>query len=218
MLITIVVVAIFACVAPSFADQAAVKCVQNELNALGYDAGPVDGSVGGRTLAAAYQYILAMKAQDPTWNDSIVTSSYAKHWCEKVAEAHPDVARFWTALNKPEGPTGAREQFRLGYKYDVGEGVEADPEAAVKWYLLAAEQGNAEAQRNLGGLYGSGRGVAQNDAEAKRWFRAAAEQGDAQAQYVLGFYYTTGDESMSWLKLAARQGHTDAIAAVKARS
>ena len=36
---------------------------------------------------------------------------------------------------------------------DFGEGVEQDYAEAVKWYRLAAEQGNADAQYNLGYAY-----------------------------------------------------------------
>jgi len=41
----------------------------------------------------------------------------------------------------------------------------------VKWYLKAAEQGNANAQKSLGLLYRRGKGVKQDDAEAIRWIQ-----------------------------------------------
>ena len=56
-----------------------------------------------------------------------------------------------------------------------------DDAEAVRWYRLAAEQGDANAQYNLGVRYGAGEGVPPDDAEAVRWFRLAAEQGDATA-------------------------------------
>ena len=34
---------------PVFADEASVKCVQEELNGLGYDAGSADGKMGGKS-------------------------------------------------------------------------------------------------------------------------------------------------------------------------
>ena len=66
--------------------------------------------------------------------------------------------------------------------YDEGEGVPQDDAEAVRWYRLAAEQGDATAQYNLGLMYDEGEGVPQDDAEAVRWYRLAAEQGDASAQ------------------------------------
>ena len=62
---------------------------------------------------------------------------------------------------------------------------------AVKWYRLAAEQGNARAQYNLGYAYDNGEGVEQDYVEAVKWFRLAAEQGNADAQYNLGYAYAT---------------------------
>jgi TPR repeat protein len=40
--------------------------------------------------------------------------------------------------------------------YAKGEGVPKNDVLAVKWYRLAAEQDNANAQANLGSMYGNG--------------------------------------------------------------
>ena len=47
----------------------------------------------------------------------------------------------------------ADAQYRLGFKYYMGKGVEQDYAKAFEWYLKAASQGNVEAQNNLGELY-----------------------------------------------------------------
>jgi len=44
----------------------------------------------------------------------------------------------------------------------------------VKWFRLAAEQGNAHAQNNLGGMYDSGRGVPQDKVLAYALYNLAA--------------------------------------------
>ena len=46
----------------------------------------------------------------------------------------------------------ARAQNFLGFMYDNGEGVLEDDLEAVKWYRLAAEQGNPKAQYGLGAV------------------------------------------------------------------
>ena len=86
----------------------------------------------------------------------------------------------------------------------------------LKWYRLAAEQGNAAAQNNLGVMYSTGEGVPQNDAEAVKWLRLAAEQGVARAQYTLGLNYALGQgvpqdyvEAHKWVNLAAAQSQGD---------
>ena len=93
-----------------------------------------------------------------------------------------------------------------------GQGVPQDDAEAVRWYRLAANQGNADAQGNLGAMLLNGQGVPQDHAEAIRWFRAAADQGNAFAQFNLGAMYLNGQgvpqdftEAHTWFNLAAAQ-------------
>ena|GEM_PF-2810159 len=85
---------------------------------------------------------------------------------------------------------------------------------AEKWFRLAAEQGNVEAQIYLARMYAEGFGVALNETEAVKWYRLAAEQGNGWAQYFLGTMYAEGrgvaqntDEAVKWLTLSGNQGH-----------
>ena len=56
---------------------------------------------------------------------------------------------------------------------------------AVKWYPLAAEQGDARAQHNLGFMYDNGDGVPVNYVQAYKWFSLSAALGDEDArEYV----------------------------------
>ena len=71
--------------------------------------------------------------------------------------------------------------------YDRG-----DYKEAVKWYRLAAEQGDAKAQYYLGAMYDKGQGVPQDHKEAVKWHRLSAEQGFAKGQYYLGVMYGNG--------------------------
>jgi hypothetical protein len=76
--------------------------------------------------------------------------------------------------------------------YDNGQGVPQDYKEAVKWYRLAADQGDAMAQFNLGLMYSGGPGVPQDYKEAAKWYRLAADQGNAIAQNNLGAMYKSG--------------------------
>ena len=83
----------------------------------------------------------------------------------------------------------------------------------MKWYRLAAEQGNAEYQFKLGLMYGAGQGVPQDYDKAVKWFRLAAEQGKVEAQVGLGLMYESGTsvpqdyaEAHMWYNLAAARG------------
>jgi TPR repeat protein len=63
----------------------------------------------------------------------------------------------------------------------------------VKWYRLAAEQGDAEVQLNLGVKYSVGDGVRQSCLDAAKLFRRAADTGVAQAQYIYGIMHLNGN-------------------------
>ena len=111
----------------------------------------------------------------------------------------------------------ADAQYRLGFKYYMGKGVEQDYAKAFEWYLKSASQGNAEAQNNLGELYDKGKGVEQDSAKAFEWYLKAAEQGDAKGQFNVGALYHKGEgieqsdsKAIEWYLKSASQGNNGA--------
>jgi hypothetical protein len=112
--------------------------------------------------------------------------------------------------------------------YRSGQGVPHDNKEAAAWFRLAAEQGNADAQRALGIMYQHGQGVPQDYKEAMQFYRSAAAQGDVNAMLYLGGLYegrggdllrdvlVTADknvrfqqnlkEAVHWYRLAAEHG------------
>jgi TPR repeat protein len=61
--------------------------------------------------------------------------------------------------------------------YANGQGVVQDYKQALRWYTLAAEQGDANAQNNLGIKYSNGQGVLQDYVRAHMWINIAAANG-----------------------------------------
>ena len=51
----------------------------------------------------------------------------------------------------------------------------------MKWYPLAAEQGDAVAQNNLGVMHSEGQGVVQDHVRAHMWYNIAISQGNEGA-------------------------------------
>jgi TPR repeat protein len=101
--------------------------------------------------------------------------------------------------------------------YHNGQGVAQDYKQAVKWYRLAAQQGNAESQTKLGIMYTQGLGVTKDLRKAFTWYKKAAEQGNIQGQFVLGYMYAhsqgvTKDlvRAYMWSNLAVIGGYMDA--------
>ena len=88
----------------------------------------------------------------------------------------------------------ARAQAQLGDAYRVGDQfTERNPVEALRWYGLAAEQGDASAQNNLGSMHLNGIGVPKDAKKAVTWYRKAAKQGLPVAQFNLGLRRLRGD-------------------------
>jgi len=110
-------------------------------------------------------------------------------------------------------------QSQLGDIYRVGdEFTKQDYAEALRWYRLAAEQGEPNAENNLGAMYDNAFGVPKDMAEAARWYRLSADQGLSTAQFNLAECLLYGNgvnedefEAAQWLHKAAAQGHIEAL-------
>ena len=61
--------------------------------------------------------------------------------------------------------------------YVKGDGVAQDHKAAIKWFSLAAKQGNAQAPSRLGAMLGNGIGVAKDEIKGLMWLNIAITNG-----------------------------------------
>lgn len=120
--------------------------------------------------------------------------------------------------------------------YEKGEDCywENDYTGALKWFMKAAEQGHAAAQKRLGDMYFKGKGVREDYYKSMGWYQKSADQGNADAQYSLGKLYATGQrifrrhscygrvtntekfvnknysEALKWYRKAAAHGNAEA--------
>jgi hypothetical protein len=131
-----------------------------------------------------------------------------------VSGDYRQAARIWTPLAE-QGL--AQAQFYLSNLYTQGEGVEADPVAALSWLTRAATAGHAAAQFNLGNRHYQGLWVKQDYRQAWEWWGKAAEQGVRQAAFnIAGLYYRgQGVEkdrakALYWYRRAAGAGSLEA--------
>ncbi len=111
----------------------------------------------------------------------------------------------------------AQEQFNMGMRYYLGNGVEKNMTEAVKCFRQAADRKNAEGQYMLGRCYHYGKGVTQDYAKAIALYFEAADQGLVQAQTGLGCCYHLGEgvpqdyvQAFEWTRKAADQGYKTA--------
>lgn len=111
----------------------------------------------------------------------------------------------------------AEAQESIGCYYYYGwEGFSKNSAEACKWYRKAAENGNADAQRNM---YLNRGEFGLSDDEAVQWLRKAAENGHDDAQRELGMKYHWGelglpednDQAIKWCLKSANQGNEVAM-------
>jgi hypothetical protein len=107
----------------------------------------------------------------------------------------------------------APAQYRLGYCYESGKGVEQSFATANQWYSKAGEQGYVDAEYKLGHSYRTGRGTSIDLATALSWYKKAASSGDRDALHNVGWMYATGQgtktdqaEAYRWFLDAAKHG------------
>jgi TPR repeat protein len=99
----------------------------------------------------------------------------------------------------------ARSMIRLAVLYENGlVSGQKDMVAAAKWYLQAAEAGNADAQFKRARFYVSGVGGPMDIGQAKRLYRMAAEQGMGEAQFNLAILLHQGGQGQSEIREAIR--------------
>jgi TPR repeat protein len=103
----------------------------------------------------------------------------------------------------------------MGERLWVGFGsVKVDFTEARKYFLIAANHGNARGMANVGWIYENGFDVPQDYSEAKFWYDKAISHGDVIANWNIGRLYEFGwgvqmnlDAARSWYQKGADKGH-----------
>ncbi|KAK3836724.1 MAG: hypothetical protein J3R72DRAFT_526187 [Linnemannia gamsii] len=104
-------------------------------------------------------------------------------------------------------------QVSIAEMYTKGRGVSQDYEAAMDWFLKAANQGDAGAQCNVAYMHENGNGAPRDYSKAMHWYLKSANQGNASALCNIGYFYDCGygvdqdySKAMEWYLKAASQG------------
>ncbi len=63
--------------------------------------------------------------------------------------------------------------MKVAKMYEDGTGTEVNNKSAFKWYLTAANLGNAETAEKVSSMYKNGQGVKKSMSRSKRWHKKA---------------------------------------------
>lgn len=136
-----------------------------------------------------------------------------------LEEKHASDKEIVAAYKKAADMGSDEAQCELGFWYCNGErGLEKDIAESNRWFLMAANNGNDEAQFQIGVKYDYGIGVRKSHKEALKWFMRAASKENIRALYTTGrcYYYGDGvrvDENMAfyYLRRSAERGYMPAM-------
>jgi len=118
-----------------------------------------------------------IEAGDVSWSPDILSSNAAMQAVERFQKSAAD--RFAPAL------------FNLGLCYERGMGVKSNREQAKKFYLLAAKQGEPDAQYRYAHILESEHDESHYG-EMLRWYKKSARQNNWDANVALSRVFTQG--------------------------
>lgn len=103
--------------------------------------------------------------------------------------------------------------YNLGVCYEMGQGVQQNPEQAFHYYIEAGKLGNSAALYNVAICYREGIGVLADEHECLKYMSQASDLGIKEAQTFMGNYYGSHDEydkAAVMFQKAVDQKHSDA--------
>jgi len=109
--------------------------------------------------------------------------------------------------------------YDIGWNYELGRGVKADEQEALRWYQRGAKAGDSRAQYRLGRYAQNGGNSFPRDLkQAYDWYLRAAGQGHPGAQHALSLMLAGGQgvkqddaAAFRWIEHAAAQGNAEAL-------
>ena len=95
-------------------------------------------------------------------------------------------ARMWDYVAEPDSSKSVCDIVsRLALSLSIFV-KDRNKTTAIRWYKLAAENGDASAATTLGTCFEKGNGVQIDKSEARKWYLVAARKGNVLAQWLLG--------------------------------
>jgi TPR repeat protein len=111
--------------------------------------------------------------------------------------------------------------YELGGFKGIGNQSTSDMRKAIKWYEIAAKQGNRDALFNLASIFYNGNKdhmIFKDYVRSAGYSRQAADSGDEIAQFSLGKMYVEGKgviqdyvQAHMWFNISNSRGHKPAI-------
>jgi TPR repeat protein len=142
----------------------------------------IEEATGKENLQVAAPIVA--EAEDPVApvvKESLIAESAPVATVEPKLDT-PPVAVAAPAPKQQPPEDDAEATYQLGLRYEIGNGIEKDAEAAAICYEEAANAGHAEAMYKLGLCYCVGKGVDKDEETGKEWLKESAKAGHPDAK------------------------------------
>lgn len=119
---------------------------------------------------------------------------------DTFSERDENKAFYW--INKAAEQNDTVAVHSLGYCYEYGHGVEANPQKAFECYVRAYTLGYGFSAYNISLCYYFGTGVEQSYEKSFEWCKKAVDKGVKKAYASLAYAYHKGEGTVKNLPLA----------------
>jgi len=140
-----------------------------------------------------------------------IDESYDDHEAEKIL----NLATMQAEHRGGAGAMNLAENYLFG---NQEAGIERNPEQAIRYYQMAAEDGNVRALENLGLFHIQGIGTEKNTTLALEYLEEAKSHGSVQAYNLLGYIYFNGaglpqdiEKAINYMQKAADMGSKESM-------
>ena len=189
----------------------------------------VEIALGGGTLngPSSRGNTDSQKQAQPSSARVAVSNDQAQQWLDEGAKymsgrgVPKDVNKGLQLIEKAANAGNAKAQSRMGSYYSKNN----NEVEAFKWYLMAANNGNADAMVTVGGLYQGGQGVERDASKGFQWILKAANTDSNNSEYAVfvGQSYENGvgvpkniQKAIRWYRKASALGDDWAVKKLQA--
>lgn len=152
-----------------------------------------------------------------TYWDNAENNIILRNQQAEVAYQNKDYSQAYKLFHINAKKNNEEAQYKVGWMYDQGEGVEENDSLAIYWYQKSAAKGHTKAMRNLAFHYLQ-EIKPQYRNEALRLLTQAAKLGDEIAAFDLALIYDEGKVNeendflaLKWYQKSAEMGYVPAM-------
>jgi len=183
----------------------------NNQNTQKIDNSPNNEQLALRETSVMYDHIIAA-VEGRRQSQKVLKNRYGIEYVDEAA-----LRRTYEWFYEQASKGDAYAQYRLGYIYSRGYGVEKNFDQAVVWLKRSLKNGYLLAYYALGYVYDHAEGPNKNYQKAYEWYYEGAKKHEVNCEYAVAYMLDVGlgvkedrEASFTWKMIAAKKGYAKA--------